>query len=200
MRIALTITAAAFALAACQPERPVTNENTSVEALNADMTANVNTADKDGMMDTAVNTADASLTTTPGDFVKNAATGDMFEVMSSKLAVMSATDPKIKAFAREMVDEHTKSTRELKAARSTDNQTEELPTALDAGHQALIDVLRKQTGAQFDATYKAQQIDSHTKTLALMRSFASSGTGALKAHAAKTAPAVEMHLKMAQGL
>ena len=124
MRIALTITAAAFALAACQPERPVTNENTSVEALNADMTANVNTADKDGMMDTAVNTADASLTTTPGDFVRNAATGDMFEVMSSKLAVMSATDPKIKAFAREMVNEHTRTTRELKAARSADNQPE----------------------------------------------------------------------------
>ena len=200
MRTTLLIAAVALALTACDRKPDDPSANATIGATNADMTANVNAGDKDGMMDTAVNTADASLTTTPGDFVKNAATGDMFEVMSSKLAVMSATDPKIKAFAREMVDEHTKSTRELKAARSTDNQTEELPTALDAGHQALIDVLRKQTGAQFDATYKAQQIDSHTKTLALMRSFASSGTGALKAHAAKTAPAVEMHLKMAQGL
>ena len=60
--------------------------------------------------------------------------------------------------------------------------------------------MRKQTGAQFDATYKAQQIDSHTKTLALMQSFTSSGTGALKAHAEKTAPAVATHLKMAQAL
>ena len=200
MRTVLLVTCAALALTACNRKADDPASNAAISTTNADMTANVNGADKDGMMDTAVNTADASLTTTPGDFVKNAAMGDMFEVMSSKLAVMSATDPKIKAFAQEMVTEHVRTMRELKAARSTDNQTEELPIALDVEHQALVDTLRKQAGPAFDATYKAQQIASHTKTLALMQSFTNSGTGALKAHAAKTAPAVAMHLKMAQAL
>lgn len=201
MRTALLITCAALALTACNRKADAPAANASVGAMNADMTANVNGADKDGMMDTATNSADASLTTTSADFVKNAAMSDMFEIMSSKLAVMSGTNTKVKEFGRKMVDEHTKTTRELKAARATDKETMELPTALDAEHQAMIDTLRKQTGAAFDATYKEQQIASHTKAEALMKSFASGGDKpALKAFAAKTAGPVAMHLKMAQTL
>lgn len=201
MRTALLIATAALALTGCKRTADNSSANATVGATNADETANVNGASKTGMMDTATNTADASLTTTSADFVKNAAMSDMFEIMSSKLAVMSGTTAKVKQFGQEMVTAHTKTTRELKAARATDKETAELPTALDAEHQALIDTLRKQTGAAFDATYKQQQIDAHTKTLALMQSYASSGDKpALKAFATKTAPVVAEHIKMAQAL
>lgn len=201
MRTALLIATTALALTGCKPKADNPSANATVGASNADETRNVNGASKTGMMDTATNSADPSLTTTSADFVKNAAISDMFEIMSSKMAVMSGTTTKIKKFAQQMVDDHTKSTRELKAARATDNETTELPTALDPEHQALIDTLRKQNGTAFDTTYKQQQIESHTKALALMKSYANGGDKpALKAFATKTAPVVAAHLKMAQEL
>ncbi len=144
-------------------------------------------------------TAEASLTgATPAEtFLRQAAMSDKFEVESGKMAVEKATAPAVKAFGKAMVDEHTVTSRELKAALASDNVGGSPPPALDASHQALIDKLARAGGADFNRLYRQQQIDSHTQALTIMQGYAATGDKpALKAFAAKTAPKVQMHLDM----
>lgn len=206
MRHVLILAAATLALAACGPRASDTafGENVS-KAEGETAVARNETAmganSVQGPGADAVKYGDASLTVTSAEFASQAAISDMFEVMSSKLAVMSATDAKIKAFGRDMVDGHTKTTRELVAAVAADKADFTPPRSLDAEHQSLVDALRAKQGREFDALYKQQQIQSHTKTLALMQSCANGcETPAVKAFAAKTAPMVAMHLRAAQAL
>jgi putative membrane protein len=67
------------------------------------------TAEKTGI------NAMAGIAPTTQDFVTEAARSDMFEIQSSKLALNSA-DARTKEFAQKMIDDHTKTTDELKAA------------------------------------------------------------------------------------
>lgn len=189
MRNILMVTAAALALTACGPKADngaATNvADTAVVGDTMTVAAN-DSSDGNGAM-----TASAS---TP-DFVKNAALGDMYEIASSKLAATNASAEGIKTFASEMIAAHTATTAGLKAAIAKDGVKDKPPVALDAEHQALIDALKSAKGEAFDTLYKSQQTDAHTKALALMQGYATTGDQpALKAFASETAPKVKMHL------
>ncbi len=67
--------------------------------------------------------------------------------------------------------------------------------------RGLIDELRGAKDADFDGRYIAQQIDAHKEALILMNGYAKDGdVAAIKKFAAKTAPAVQSHLNMAEHL
>ena len=53
------------------------------------------------------------------DYVPKAAMADMYEVAAAKIAEKRATSPEVKAFAKMMVTDHTKSTAMIKAAVKT---------------------------------------------------------------------------------
>src|SRR5580704_10685392 len=62
----------------------------------------------------AVGTITAELTTSTKGFIDDAALTDMYEVQAGQLATMRAKSADVKDFGQKMVDDHTKTTNELK--------------------------------------------------------------------------------------
>jgi putative membrane protein len=137
---------------------------------------------------------------TTQDFVTEAAQSDMFEIQSSKLALNSA-DPATKDFAQKMIDDHTKTTEELKAAAGKGEAHAAVPNDMSSSQQTMLGNLNGMRGPDFDRQYHSDQVSAHKDAVSLFQRYGKGGedTG-LKDWAAKTAPALEQHLKMAQDL
>jgi putative membrane protein len=148
---------------------------------------------------TGVN-AMVGITPTTQDFVTEAAQSDMFEIQSSKMALKSADAP-TRDFAQKMIDDHTKTTAELKGAVGKGEAHATLPTAMSSSQQSMIAKLNDLHGADFDKQYHSDQVSAHKDALSLFQRYGKSGAdGGLKGWAAATAPALEQHLEMAQSL
>jgi putative membrane protein len=131
------------------------------------------------------------------DFVKEVAISDMFEIESSKLAQTKANGPS-KAFADHMIQDHTKTSTELKSKVSGKMQ---LPTALDSSHQSKLDKLKSLNAADFTKQYNSDQVSAHKDAVNLFERYSQGGDNAdLKAWAGSTLPTLQSHLKMAQDL
>jgi putative membrane protein len=170
----------ALALCACQQSAPPADN----------MAANDITTE-------TVNETDAMAPMSVQDFANKAAASDMFEIESSKAALATSTSDGVKKFAQTMIDAHTKSTADLKAALKDVTPD---PT-LDPTQQASLDSLKSAPAAAFDAAYKTAQVDGHQKALAMLQQYAAGGeAGPAKDFAAKMVPIVTEHLKMAQEL
>ncbi len=134
------------------------------------------------------------------DFVLQVSASDLFEIESSKLALTKG-DEAIKAFAQQMITEHEKTSAELKALLSGGKVTGTPTTVLTDDHKEEIDGLAKLNGAEFNEEYVDDQVDAHEDAVDLFKRYAEGGDNAeLKAWAAKTLPALQHHLEMAQGL
>jgi putative membrane protein len=131
-------------------------------------------------------------------FAEKAAIGGMTEVEAGKIALQKSSNEKVKAFAQQLVADHTKAGEELKAAASQEGIT--VPTAIDAEHQAALDHLKGLSGAEFDAAFKDHMIEDHQKDIAMFEKESASGQTPLDTFAAKTLPTLKKHLKMAEEL
>jgi putative membrane protein len=134
------------------------------------------------------------------DFVTEAANSDMLENESSKL-VAAKGDAKDKAFAEQMIKDHTATSAELKTLVSSGKVQVTLPAALDKAHSAKLDKLNSLSGADFIKAYEDMQVSAHKDAVSLFERYANGGDNAdLKAFAANTLPHLKEHLKMAQDL
>ena len=137
---------------------------------------------------------------TTEDFVTNVAISDLFEEESSKLAEERGGD-KVKAFAKKMIEDHTKTSDEVKGLVKGGKVKAELPTALDSTHQSKLETLKGLKGDDFDKQYKSDQVTAHKNAVDLFKRYADGGENAeLKAWAAQTRPHLEEHLKLAEEL
>ena len=135
------------------------------------------------------------------DFVAKAATGDMFEIESSKIALERSKNAEVKAFAQMMVDAHTKTTKGLNDAIANSGLTLTPPTALPQDKTDALADLRAAKPEDFDKKYLDAQVDGHQAALDLMTRYAQDGDNAsLKAAAMATAPLVQQHLDKAKAL
>lgn len=135
------------------------------------------------------------------DFVAKAAASDMFEVEAGKLALTKTANKDIKAFAQMMVDGHTKTTEDLKAAIAASGQAITPPAALPSDKQDALNDLKEKTGADFDKAYLDSQVDAHQAALDLLTRYANDGTvPQIKAFASTTAPVVQEHYDKAKAL
>jgi putative membrane protein len=135
------------------------------------------------------------------DFVNKVAISDMFEVQSSQLALAKQPDADTKPFAEKMVQDHQKTSGELKALVEGGKVKATLPTALDAMHQKMLDDLKAKNGKEFDGSYDQVQVKAHQDAVALFDAYAKSGDDAeLKAWAGQTLPHLKEHLSMAEKL
>lgn len=131
------------------------------------------------------------------DFVLEAASGDMFEIESSKLA-LERSDENTKAFAQQMLADHQKTSDELKAMVTSGKVKAALPSAMSPAHQGMLDELKNLQGDDFTKQYHADQEDVHEDAVDLFKRYGDGGDNPeLKAWAAKTRPALEHHLQMA---
>jgi putative membrane protein len=148
---------------------------------------------------TGVNSA-LDIAPTTADFVKEVAISDMFEIESSKLAETKGNAPE-KAFASQMVTDHTKTSTELKALVSSGKVKAEVPTALDSSHQSKLDKLKSADSKDFSSDFNSDQVSAHKDAVSLFERYAKGGDNAdLKDWAGKTLPALKHHLDMAQNL
>lgn len=135
------------------------------------------------------------------DFVSKAAASDMFEVESSKIALDRSNNSEVKAFAAMMVEAHTRSTEDLKAAIAGSGLTLTLPTALPSDKASALEDLRSESPADFDKKYMDAQVDGHQGALDLMTRYAQDGDNpSLKAAATTMAPIIQQHLDKARTL
>ncbi|MBN9518818.1 DUF4142 domain-containing protein [bacterium] len=134
----------------------------------------------------------APKTVTDAEFVAKAASGGLFEVKSSKLALEKATKAECKTFAEMMVKDHTKANDELKAVAGKAGIP--VPADLAPHHQKMLDDLK--AARDFDAAYANAQLKAHEEAVALFTAASVSvkDTG-LRAFAAKTLPTLKVHLE-----
>lgn len=126
-------------------------------------------------------------------YVMNAAASDMYEIQSSQLALDKATLPSVKTYAQMMIEEHGKSSSELKAAAQSAGIP--VPTMLPPEQQTKLEALRTRSGAQFDQLYIGDQRAGHQETLAKVNGYlAAAPAGPLKDHASKLTGVVQKHL------
>jgi putative membrane protein len=146
-----------------------------------------------GAADTKVPGADAA-------FMKQAAENGHAEVESSKLALGKTANADVKAFAQQMVDDHTKAGDELTALA----QSKGVKVSADPSiaQRAKIKLMQAMDGASFDRRYAGTfGVTAHEDTVKLFRKEAQSGKDAdVKAWAAKTLPTLEHHLAMSKAL
>jgi putative membrane protein len=138
---------------------------------------------------------------TAQDFVNKVAISDMFEIQSSQLALAKEADADTKPFAEKMVQDHQKTSSELKAVVEGSMVKLTLPTALDAEHQRMLDELKAKNGKDFDMSYDQIQLKAHRDAVALFEAYSKSGEDSeLKTWAGKTLPHLKEHLTMAEKL
>lgn len=134
------------------------------------------------------------------DFVTEAATGDIFEIASSKLAVERG-DSATKAFAKQMIQDHGKTTSELKSLVQSAGGKPALPASMAESQQNTLGALTKLQGKEFDDRYRSDQVTAHKDAVDLFKRYGEKGDQAsFKEWASKTLPTLQHHLEMAQQL
>lgn len=138
--------------------------------------------------------------TSATDYVKMAADSDMYEIQSSKLALTRSKRDDVKSFAKQMIADHTMTSKSLMSALKNADRTIARPsTKLSAENAAKIALLRKAPKASFDDLYLQQQLAAHQTAWALHSGYANDGTDAsLKQVASTAVPVIERHLTHAQ--
>ena len=145
--------------------------------------------------------ASAAQAPTTEDFVKTVAISDMFEIQSGQLAAQKARKDDVQSFGKQMADDHSKTSDDLKELIDDEDIKVELPSKLDNEHQANLDKLKGLSDNQFDNEYVRMQIDAHQKAVALFDSYAAAGENdELKKWANETLPKLKEHLEEAQNL
>jgi putative membrane protein len=136
---------------------------------------------------------------TTADFVKEAAMSDMTEIAASKLGQERGNAAE-KAFAGQMITDHTKTSTELKEMVPGEAKAT-LPTALDSSAQSKIDKLKDAKPDDFSSDYDSMQVSAHKDAVSLFERYAKGGADPkLKDWAGKTLPTLQHHLDMAENL
>lgn len=136
--------------------------------------------------------AAAASTTDPAQFAAMASVSNLFELETSTMAKERATSEEVKAFADQMIADHTKAAQEMTAAAQEEGAAP--ATALDDRHQQIVDELEGLEGEAFDAAYIQAQAQAHDEAVALFEGYSTDGAeGPLKAFATKTLPTLKQH-------
>jgi len=143
-----------------------------------------------------------SATALPTDqFVQTVAASDIFEIESGRLAAERAKLEALQSFGQRMVDDHSKTTKELKALVTDNNINAQLPSALDQNQQAKLDKLKGLSENEFDRSYINSQVEAHRQAVDLFQDYSQGGDNAnLKEWTKNTLPALKDHLQEAQTL
>ena len=136
--------------------------------------------------------------TSAAQFVPMAASSNLFEIESSRLALDRARNPEVRRFARQMIRDHNMATRRMAAVVASTGMPMP-PPALTPRHQAMLASV--QSAADFDAAYVGAQVMAHQESVALFTAYGSNGdVPPLAAFARQTLPNLQRHLDHAQSV
>ena len=138
-----------------------------------------------------------TLSTTDANFINTIGAGGHAEVEFGQVAQRQATRTDVRAFAAQMVSDHTAAGNEL--ATLAENKQMTPPSEMDLNHKAKFDQLKNTYGSEFDRVYIQGQVEDHTAVVNAFQNEISNGSDAdLKAFAQKYLPAIQHHLDMAR--
>ena len=131
-------------------------------------------------------------------FVTKAAELNMEEIRLSELAAQQATSPEVRAFAQQLVTDHTQASSELSGIASRKGLTD---LGREDYDQRAVSKLGKKSGADFDKAYIEKMVDAHDDAIDLFEK-ASRNTQdpELQAFASKTLTKLRQHQQHAKGL
>ena len=134
------------------------------------------------------------------DFVLAASQTDQYQIRAAQLAEVQGQDPRIQAFAEDMIRDHTRLAGDLRQAALTAGM--QAPSSgMSSDEAALLGGLQALRGAEFDRAYVRQQVLVHTQAVVVEESFGETGADQSLRKAARSAlPTIKDHLKQAQQL
>lgn len=140
----------------------------------------------------------AKLSASDEKILKDMAMADMAEVEGGKLAQSKSQNADVKAFAQQMIDDHSANLKDVQTLAQARGVT--LPTEPDAKHKAMAAKLEKMSGDAFDKAYMKQAgVQDHKAVHAKLMADAKKAKDAdVKALVEKTEPVVAQHLKSAE--
>ena len=129
--------------------------------------------------DTTDSTSRGPAPLTDNNILARLAQGDRMEVQAAKIAVSKATSPSLRAFAREIADNHSAAENDARTL-SQRLKIPEQPAASDttkAHQQKLVTQLNAlPKGTAFDTTYVRHLVDAHAATLKEAKAFEAKAT------------------------
>ena len=144
--------------------------------------------------------AQTAIPPSPKDFAMDAAQSDQYEILAAHVAEIQGQDPRVHAFAEQMIRDHGRLREDLRKATAAAGLPPSEPS-LSGDQASLLAALQGLRGADFDKAYARQQVLAHTQAAAVEDSFATGGADANLRKAAQSAlPVIQDHLKMAQQL
>jgi len=141
-----------------------------------------------------------NLRATDWSWMEKVARANAAEIQAGKLASTKATSPQVRAFADQMVADHSKTSSELQVLASMKGVT--LPSEPDLAHKKAYAKLEKYAGPKFDEQYMEHAgVRDHKAAVSLFRKGTTSIYDAdIKSFAQNTLPAIQHHYEMAKGL
>ena len=132
-------------------------------------------------------------------FINNAAQGGMAEVQLGQLASQRASDPQVKQFAEQLVNDHSKANEKLKQIASDKGVA--LPADIPASAKREAAKLSKLNGPAFDREYMTHMVSDHKKDVSEFRAATKKARDPdVNQFAQQTLPTIEQHLQIAQGM
>jgi putative membrane protein len=126
------------------------------------------------------------------------------EIASSKMAQQQGSNAKVKAFARQMITDHTAMQKQADQIVTKANITPQpgaIADSIDRATKAMATAMQGVRGAEFDRQYMDAQVASHTNTLAILRAASGMAQNAeLKQMLTDAQPKVQAHLDQARQL
>jgi putative membrane protein len=135
------------------------------------------------------------------EFVEQAGTSGLAEVEMGELGAKKATNGQVKAFAKQVVADHTKANQELVTASK--GKGVQVPSSRTALHKATIEKFQQQeAGKSFDRDYMEQMVEDHKAAVELFETAADDEKLDLdlRTYAKRVLPTLRDHLKQAQAI
>ena len=132
-------------------------------------------------------------------FMLTAASVSTAEIDLRQLAMRQSSNPAVRQFGQQMVDDHTRVNDELSKVAEAKNVV--LLKAMDPANRTLYAELSKLSGPAFDRQYMISQLNIHRMGNALYLSQAQNGQDPdVRSFATRNAPVGIEHLRMAEGM
>jgi len=147
------------------------------------------------------------------EFMHRAIASDAFEIASSKIALGQSHNPKVIAFAKMMIHDHTLTSHHLMTV--TKMSTSDFDSRItpgpdgrhatnglvDQSHADMLDKLGRESGKDFDSDYMSDQVSGHQDAVSMFKDYAQHGDNPrLRSWVRKTLPTLKMHLSHAEGV
>jgi len=144
--------------------------------------------------------ADDGLSHWDKNFLVTAIESDNAEIKASELALQKSSNPDVKSFAQKMIDDHQKTSVELKKLAM--QKKVDAPTEPSFAQRSKIELLSKTSGASFDKHFASTiGVSAHQDAVKLFQDADKKSKDAdIKQFAAATLPAPQSHLSMANDL